>query len=358
MLIQRLKIDNLRVIEQSDTTPGTGLNLFTGHNGAGKTTLLEALAILARGRSFRSGSVSAQIGGVTDHYTLLVDIERASGQTHRLGLSRSRSGWKARCDGRDITQLTELSALLPVISMHPENYSLVSGPPEGRRRYLDWGVFHVKHGFLDDWRRYSRALSQRNAAIRQGASAAVVDSLTPELVSHGNRLDEVRRDETERLSQRLKMILPELSGTLGEIEIAYHPGWSATDFESALVDALQTDRERGWTSVGPHRAELVFRTDGRLARDRLSRGEQKLLYVALNIAQAGRLAETGEIPVMLIDDLASEFDEDHLDRVLDYCLAMGGQLWVTGTSTQGFSEQRLEKASVFHVKHGVVSAAT
>ncbi len=357
MRINSLKINNLRVIESAKIEPGPALNLFQGHNGAGKTTILEALAILSRGRSFRSGQVSAQIGPHGDTYTLLCDIESDSKQAHRMGIERSRSAWKARRDGQDVGQLTELSERLPVVSMHPENYSLVSGPPEARRRYLDWGVFHVKQGFLEDWRRYSRALEQRNAALRQGAPMRVIDSMTPMLASLASKIDEARGAETSQLSSRLEMLLPRLSDSIPAVRVDYQAGWPGESFENALSERLDLDRDRGWTSVGPQRAELVFRSDGKLARDIFSRGEQKLLYVALNLAQAERMAESGQRPVLLIDDLASEFDGEHLERVVERCLSFSFQTWVTGTDTTTFARRQAGDARMFHVKHGEVTAA-
>lgn len=354
MRIKQLKINNLRVIESASISPGPALNLIQGHNGAGKTTILESLAILSRGRSFRSGSVSSQVGPNGEAYTLVCEIERDDGQRHRLGIERSRTEWRARCDGKDVAQLTDLSARMPVVSMHPENYTLVSGPPETRRRYLDWGVFHVKPGFLEDWRRYARALSQRNAALRQHSATRVIESITPQLAESAETLSAMRQEEADLLAQRLAPILDQLSTTLPEIELGFQPGWSGTDFSQALGERLDLDRERGWTSIGPQRAELVFRANGKLARDTLSRGEQKILYVALNLAQAERLAESGHRPVLLIDDLASEFDGDHLHRVIERCLSMGLQTIVTGTDVSAFSEPQREGAMMFHVEHGQV----
>jgi len=164
MWVKTLNISNLRNITSTQIEAGPCLNCFTGDNGAGKTSILEALAVLSKGRSFRPGHISSLIGPQDKHFQIVSTIESHVGDVHRVGLERGKDYWQARHQGQDVSQISELTHLLPFVLLEPSSHTLISGPPDGRRKYLDWGVFHVKPGFLGLWRLFNRVLKQRNAA--------------------------------------------------------------------------------------------------------------------------------------------------------------------------------------------------
>lgn len=354
--IKSLKINNLRNLGSVEITAHPQLNLFLGDNGAGKTSVLEALIVLAKGRSFRSSRIAALIGPDGPALRVVVDLEADGGSRHRLGLERSRSGWRARRDGENVDRFSTLGHDLPLVLMEPDSHELVAGAPETRRRHLDWGVFHVEPRFLDTWRRYDRALRQRNAALRRG-QPALLDALDPQLLEAGDALGAQREDQAQRLSTRLSDILPTLGPELPPIEVSYHPGHAQEGFADDLAVHRKRDLERGQTQVGPHRADLVLKTPPGLARERLSRGEQKVLAAALLLAQAELLAAGGKAPVLLLDDLASELDAGHQARVLGWGLERGWQTWVTGVGTLSSLRKKAPEHAVFHVEHGEVSTA-
>lgn len=356
MRIKSLKINNLRNIGEADIVAHPVLNLLLGDNGAGKTSVLEALIVLAKGRSFRSPRIASLIGPEGSALRVVAEIEADDGHAHRLGLERSRSGWRARRDGEAVQRFSTLGHDLPLVLMEPDSHELVAGAPETRRRHLDWGVFHVEPRFLDTWRRYERALRQRNAALRRG-EAELLDALDPQLLETGQALGAQRRDQAQHLAERLDALLPELGPELPTITVDYHPGHAEAGFARDLAAHRKRDLERRQTQVGPHRADLVLRTDPGLARDRLSRGEQKVLAAALVLAQAELLAEGGKAPVLLLDDLASELDLGHQARVLGWGLERGWQTWVTGTGRLESLRERAPEHAVFHVEHGNIEAA-
>ncbi len=353
MRVRSLSLDNLRNVACARLEPSSGLNLLFGDNGAGKTTVLESLVILGKGRSFRGGTIAGLIGPTDSAFRVVADIEEDDGTSHRVGIERSREGWRGRLDGEDIQQLSEPAALFPLVLMEPTSYLLVSGSPDVRRRFLDWSVFHVKPEFLLIWRRYSRVLKQRNAALRQG-NAALVQSLDPQFVQYGNQLHDLRLTVFSQLSPVVETLVGAMSPELGALSLSLKPGWTQDTLAESLEEGYEKDREQGMTRYGPHRADLVFRIDGRAVRDRLSRGEQKILAAALLLAQASLFSDTGHRPVVLLDDLASEFDQGHLGQVLQHVARLGAQHFVTGTEDRPYAAWRGEESAMFHVKHGVI----
>jgi DNA replication and repair protein RecF len=357
MRVKTLSIHNLRNIESTQIEPDPCLNCFTGDNGAGKTSILEALAVLSKGRSFRSGHISSLIGPQDKHFQVIGRVESQSGDTHQLGLERGTDYWQARHQGQDVKQISELTHLLPFVLLEPSSHTLISGPPDGRRKYLDWGVFHVKPGFLRLWKRYNRVLKQRNAALRQ-ANEAVVDSLDPQLIDLGEQLHLSRQHYVETLVGLLQLQFPAISGALAGIALSYRKGWSGDSLERAIAASKRRDLEKGATNPGPHKADLHLSLDGVPAKERLSRGEQKAMTAALVLAQADTMCTNGEKPVLMLDDLFSEFDEKHLDRVLDAAMELGVQVWLTGTRVSSAIKQCNGSCTMFHVEHGRVENQT
>ena len=172
MWVHTLRVTDLRRFESAEVVFGPGLNFILGPNGAGKTTLLEALFLLSYGRSFRKGSRDSLLRLGAERYTVHARLQRADGSTTRVGLERHGARWTARADEQDLPRLSDLYARCAVCCFEPGSHELIGGGGEGRRAYLDWGVFHVEPGFLPLWRRCQRALEQRAALLRTPAAAA------------------------------------------------------------------------------------------------------------------------------------------------------------------------------------------
>ncbi|MEJ2382832.1 MAG: DNA replication/repair protein RecF [Xanthomonadales bacterium] len=350
MIVKQLQAGNFRNLEALELRPHPRLNYFWGENGAGKTSVLEALVVLARGRSFRTSQSIELVGPAGRAFHVFAEIENEQGARQRLGLERAGRHWRGRLDGRDLAQLSQLTRCLPLVLMEPDSHLLVSGPPEVRRKYLDWGMFHVEQDFLADWRSYSRALKQRNAALRRGESG-VLDSLDAVVAEQGERLGALRRRHAEALAERINGLMEDIGERFGPIDLRYQDGWSKGSLLESLQENRKRDLERGLTGSGPHRADLALLAAGQAARMRLSRGEQKALAAALLLTQAEALAQSGPRPILLLDDLVSEFDEHHFKAVLERAGASGAQLWLTGTQRPELPPEH----TMFHVKQGRVA---
>lgn len=356
MRIERLRLQHFRCFEQAEFRPEPGFNLLLGANGSGKTSVLEALHLLAHGRSFRGRVRDGLVQRGQSALELVLDWQAEGGLSRRAGLRHTGSQWQARLDGQDVAQLGQLVAALTVVSFEPGSHALVEGGSDNRRRYLDWGLFHVEQDFLALWRRYSRALKQRNALLRQRGASAQLDGWEHELKIHGEWLTRQREAHVAHLQPHLAACIEALLPELGAIELRLSPGWKAS--ELGLGDALLLSRERdgilGHTTVGPHRADLKISLAG-LSAECLSRGQTKQLALALVLAQARYLADSaGHWPVLQLDDLSAELDRSHQERTVDVLGRSGAQVLITGTEIPAVLSGRLGETAVFHVEHGGV----
>lgn len=349
MAVKRLHIERFRCLEAVEFTPDSRRNVIVGLNGAGKTSILEALFFLGRGRSFRSGGNSALIRDGAEDFLLFGELG-GRGAPRRLGIQVGRGGMRIHVDGEAGGTVADLAAGFPVQVIEPEIHELVQGGPEGRRRFLDWGVFHVKHAFYPAWRRYRRALQQRNGALRQGAPRAIAVAWDPEIVSAGQEIDALRREYLEALASEFSA----LSGRLiGQPAIArYRPGWPRDQsLEEALASSWERDARHGRTHVGPHRAELTLQADTSAVRNRMSRGQQKLIGIALILAQTAYVARQLESDVtLLVDEPAAELDSERLEMLLDLLLESPAQLFITALDREALPVDAT--TSAFHVERG------
>lgn len=357
--IRHLRLRDLRRFQEQELLPAPGFNLIVGDNGSGKSSLLEGMHLMAHGRSFRGRVRDGLIRQGEAALEVYLEWQQAAGQ-HRAGLRHTGSKWEARLDGASVGHLGELCAALAVVSFEPGSHILIHGSSEARRRYMDWGLFHVEQDFLAQWRRYARALKQRNALLRFPRADAQLDAWEHELAQSGEQLSAYRDAYVGRLQPHLDRVVAALFPGAGSIVLGLQPGWKAQ--ELALADALLLSRARdqgqGHTTIGPHRADLRLQFGQLPGRESLSRGQAKLAALSLLIAQAAHLAEhDGVWPVLQLDDLASELDRHHQQRVLQYLHGCGAQVFVTGTEPPaGLSGLGID-VTTFHVEHGVFRAS-
>jgi DNA replication and repair protein RecF len=354
MSLRRLEIRDFRCIEATELEFDGRCNLISGANASGKTSLLEAIFFLGRGRSFRTARNETLIRK-TQHELLLTGRFEAGESLRPVGVRYSREGFEARAAGQRVGSLAELATILPVQAIDPEVHRLIEEGPQERRRYLDWGVFHVEPRFVEHWRRYQRALKQRNAALRTEAAEAVVRAWDPELIESGRALAASRRQYFKALQPHVSSAGQRLLGL--DIELSLSDGWLAgTDLKDAVEHAWPRDRERGTTHAGPHRADLSIRVGGDLARQRVSRGQQKLTAAAMLLGQLRCDQVLGSsTAALLVDDPAAELDEANLERLVGLILELPGQLFVTALDPSMAAFRRLPEARRFHVEHGKIS---
>ncbi|HEY0284123.1 MAG TPA: DNA replication/repair protein RecF [Vicinamibacterales bacterium] len=350
MSLAELRIENLRCVESAVLEFSPELNLIAGVNGAGKTSILEAVFLLGRGRSFRTRSTERLI---RHHQPALTVFGRTDDSPpRRAGVEVGADGrTRARIDGANALSLLELTGILPVQAIDPEIHKLVDQGPERRRRWLDWFVFHVEPSFGLHWARYNRALKQRNAALRSGSRD--VTAWDGELIQNGVAITDARQRALGRLIPCLNGAFERFGGL--DVMVGFTTGWLAgTSFEEALRTHADRDQARGTTTVGPHRADVTLRRDHRIARETLSRGQQKLTAVAMIVSQLRLLQDEQNLrAVLLLDDPAAELDVKNLQRLFEELSALRCQMIATSL-TQETALFQAPKAT-FHVEQGRVN---
>lgn len=337
MILTQIDIRGLRNLREVTLTPATGFNLFVGPNGAGKSSILEAIHCLSVGHSFRTRKARELITRGEDEYTLACQmLDQSTDQTHRSGLRRNRDGTtELRLNYEEIRSIAPVTQLLPVKALTPDSHSLIQDGPSGRRQFIDWGTFHVEHGFFDAWKVYRRALSQRNQSLKDSVSDSEICSWDEQLITAGSQLDTYRRNYTISLQSTLIKLLESMD-TMFHVELSYRSGWAdGIDLSEALAKSLNNCRRFRTTTVGPHRAELQISADGVLAKQILSRGQQKLLVYAMHLSQLILLHQiTNKPAVVLCDDLPSELDQEQNGKVLAQIAQLDSQVFLTSTEPQ------------------------
>ena len=336
------------------------LNLVTGANASGKTSLLESLYVLGRGRSFRSRNLREVTQRGAEVLRIVAQLDTSDGRRSTLGVERSGTELQARINGTTTRSLAELARHMPVLLLNPDSHRLLEDGPKLRRRFMDWGLFHSESGFLETWQRYRIALRNRNAALRTQAAPRLLNAWDGELATAATRLDPWRETFCKALNSALERLSAAILGQ-GMVEVAYRRGWSLERPEWGFADWLRNgqelDRHSGYTRIGPHRADFALRVAGRSPSEALSRGQQKLLVIALVLAQAELYRQrVGDACIVLIDDLPAELDAANRMRVMQALQGLDVQLFLTAIEPNLLESAAWSTTRVFCLEDGKLRA--
>lgn len=355
--LARLEISSFRNLAEIRLDISPQLNLVYGLNGSGKTSVLEAINLLATGRSFRStlvdplimeGQNSATVFAQTsDHKT--IGLNRPRKQKHQLKLN-----------GANQTNWDYVARELPVQVLDAGAFQLLEGGPKARRRFMDWGVFHVEPGFLEQWRRVRKCLSHRNRLLKLGrVPENELQAWDIELCDSSNKVHQHRQAYLDQLLPLFRETYAHVFGQPSDkLTISYLRGWDAdSNLGDLLVSNRAQDIKYGSSQLGPHRADIAIKIGNRKALEILSRGQQKLLICALKFTQGRLLAEAvSRSCTYLVDDLPAELDSNNRQLVLDYLAQSGGQVFVTSVEHDAldFGASGVTELAKFHVERGII----
>jgi len=365
--LTQLQINHVRNLRQIRLDKLQRVNVFFGSNGSGKTSILESIHLLGMARSFRGNSIKALITHDAHSCTVFGTIaplspERgnAAGVSIPLGVQRNRNGEAhIKLGGKPVRTVAEIAEQLPLQVLTAESFGLLTGAPNARRQYLDWGVFHVEQRFFSQWQRFQRSIKQRNNLLRRGKirdQELVV--WTRDLAETGTAINEYRKGYFRDLSASFHEIITRLAPSLGALELRFQQGWDRhLTYSEALEQGLPADMEQGYTHCGPQRADIRVMLEGHLAADTLSRGQQKLVVCGLKLAQGQLITRLGQGScTYLIDDLPSELDREHSLLVCELLASMKAQVFITCIDHRDISAvwPEPDELAMFHVEQGAV----
>lgn len=330
MHIANLHIYNFRNISELKLVAHPNYNVLYGTNGSGKTSVLEAIYYLGAARSFRTHLPSRIVRYDCDKFTLFANVVNDNMQTE-VGVERSLQGAVKIQLKNEEASVAAVAQFLPMQLLHQNSFELLTAGSKLRRKFIDWGMFHVEHNFLPTWRHAARALEQRNAALKtRYGDDDTLKTWSQELVKWSAELHRWRAQYVDELLPIINELLARLLGDYA-IKINYYAGWDITNnLYDILQRSLDRDRALGFTQFGAHRADLRLLINNIPAQDCLSRGQQKIFVFILHLAQGLLLQKlTGKSCVYLIDDLAAELDKERQHMVAMILRDLNAQIFAT-----------------------------
>lgn len=350
-------IRQFRNINSADLRFNPKINLISGANGSGKTSLLEAICFLGLGRSFRTHLTSRVISHDFKEFTLYGEIN----QQHLnipIGLQKSKKGDSLlKINGSVCKKLASLTQQLPLQLITPESYTLLTGSPKNRRAFLDWGVFYHDPLFYHNWARIKRLLKQRNAALKQCSTYNELQVWDNELCLLSDEISAQRQSYFDLLIPLIEKTLADFLPDL-KVNSQLFYGWDKNNktLKNYLVDNFDRDKQLGYTTAGPQKADIRFKIKGLPVSDVLSRGQLKLFVYALRLAQGIFLnAVNHKQCIFLIDDFSSELDQSKQQILAKYILNSEAQLFITVIEKSSVETLFGTERTVFHVEHGKIT---
>ncbi len=354
MSLEKLDIHSVRNIQRASIEPSSHINFIVGDNASGKTSLLEAIYMLGRAYSFRTSTMRQAIQFKQKELIVSGQVRQQTNSLTYLGIQLDHSQCLIRINQENKNK-AELAYSLPLLLIHPKSYQLLDGSPQIRREFLDWGVFNEENDFLIAWRKFKKTLQHRNALLKNNQMQQI-HVWNIELIQYGTIVSQYRNDYLVKLRPVFFKICDNFL-TFNQIELNYLSGWGSSEtFADTLNNDYQKDLRYGFTHSGPHRCDFQLKVDEKIAKDYVSRGQLKLLMLALKLAQVVLVSTSKNNNVcLLIDDLTAELDATNKKRLLDYLSSLNCQVFMTATALSDFGAlDGLEKYKVFHVKHGVI----
>jgi DNA replication and repair protein RecF len=325
MILAQLHIQNLRNIQAARFNLHPHLNIIAGQNGSGKTSFLESIYLLGTGHSFRTREITPLVRH--DRDSLVVFARTNDEQSISIQKSTS-SPTQVRLNNYPCQSSSELAHFLPCQVFYQDLFQIIDAGPSTRRSLLDWGLFHVEPGYHLLWKNYRRALKQRNSLLRKKSKQEMVKPWDLTLEDLANKLDTFRNSYFAKLEEEFKKLLPKLTGL--ECSLSYYKGWDRKRTNKSLSEILAAsytaDLSRQFTQYGAHHADLIIESQDLRVKQFLSRGQQKIILIALKLAQTIMMSKPC---IFLFDDLSSELDSNHLSSLLELIKTIKGQFFIT-----------------------------
>lgn len=369
MLLQKIELTNYRNYKKASAEFSPGINVFIGENAQGKTNLMESIYVLAMARSHRTANDRELISWSEDFAKVTGRVEKRS-STFPLEIVVSKKGKKAKLNHLEQKKLSAYIGHLNIILFAPEDLSIVKGSPSVRRKFLDMEMGQMSAVYLHHLVQYQKILKQRNHYLKQLAQnkgrgdLLYLDVLTEQLAAEGAQVLKDRFRFTKRLQEWARPIHAEISRNQEELEIVYScsvPVESKEDVEQLYQDMMDQyaknrprELEQGTTVSGPHRDDLRFYVNKKNVQTYGSQGQQRTTALSVKLAEIDLMKDmTGEYPVLLLDDVLSELDDERQTHLLK-AIQDKVQTFLTTTSLDGVKRNLIDHPRVFRITSGEI----
>ena len=321
MLIEELKLKNFRNYGELTLHPHPGVNLYFGRNGSGKTNLLEAIHYCSLGRSHRISNDANAVKNGEAFALSSVSIRNSLGQREIAVRFHPDETQKKSIllDGKKIAKFSDMMGCLRCVIFSPEDLGLIKEGPSLRRRYLDMMISQINRGYFIALQQYRTYMDQRNALIRNlransYADTSMLSAFEETMAAPAAVIIRERRRIVSLLSECARETYQRVSDTDEIFRLAYHSSVKEeTEIEEVLCRLFRENREddirMGFTSVGPHRDDLILTLNKNQMKQFASQGQIRTAALSMKLSQMQILrAQSGEEPVLLLDDVMSELD--------------------------------------------------
>ena len=358
MYITEVSLQNFRNLTQLKIEPSEGINVIYGSNAQGKTNFLESLYFCAMGRSLRGKSDQQLIRFDEEESHIRMMVQRKN-LYDRIDVHLKKDEKKGiAVNGLPVRKLGDLFGTLYAVIFSPEDLSLVKDGPAERRRFLDMELCQLSKVYYYDLQQYYRILKQRNNLLKEIAkNPKLQDTLfvwDDQLAEYGERIIAARKRFLLRLDEIAAEKLSQLTGGKDHLQTIYKPNCEAGTLAEKLQKNIDRDIYFGSTQSGPHKDDILFSIDGREVKVYGSQGQQRTTALAARLAEIDLIREeTGEEPVLLLDDVFSELDESRQKFLLE---SIGDlQAFVTCTGIEDSVKKYISKDNLFYVENGVIT---
>ncbi len=350
MYLEHLSLINFKNIEQTQLDFVTGINGLVGDNGAGKSNILDAIYFLSMSKSMLPITDSGSVRHGCDFFVVdgryLTSEERH--EVVSCSYSTQRSGGKVlKRNGKEYERLSDHVGLIPVVVVSPYDTALISDTAEERRRFLNLLISQFDATYLSSLIRYNALIIQRNRLLKSGGEEQMLSIYDQQLEPLAATIERLRRQTLDRMVPLICRYYELLSGGREEVSLEYKTQVGEGGFIDMMQAARQRDIINGYTTVGVHRDDVIFKIGGYPLRKYGSQGQQKSFLVALKLAQYQIVSETkGEQPILLLDDLFDKLDRGRVEQLIR--LVSGddfGQIFISDCNKERL-QTILDKAAV------------
>lgn len=341
MKITQLKTGNFKNYVLSETRFGPKFNLVYGLNGSGKTNLLDAIHYLGWTKSFVNPIDSQNIRKGEDFFFIEGKIEKKDNQHSLFCGYKRENGKQFRMDKKEYERLADHIGFFTVTTISPLDYVLIQGGSEERRKFIDAIISVFNRAYLDDLMQYNRLLLQKNALIKQIQKSGFGQSdmlkiYEEQMAAPAERIMNERRKFISEFNATFRDLARWMAGKDEEANLEYLAGANLHDLFREWELCREKDLKTGHTSIGPHKDDISFRMHDLPIKKSASQGQQKTFLTALKLAQYHYLSKkTGDLPVLLLDDIFDKLDDSRVKRMLE--LLSGeeyGQVIISDTGSE------------------------